>query len=176
MLDEAHERTVNAAVLFGLLKELHSRPDLSGRNLVHQRAGERRYGGGNHHLDEDPSRLSRRRHLWYFWPAWKVIDTCCWTLCCRVQALGDLAPNGSSCPSHHSALLSEIQIRIIDPAPRRPRKVFIDLNLARGIADHWRNILRRRSRLSKQKAVYSKFGLGSLLVSPISLASAKQRA
>jgi len=57
------------------------------------------------------------------------IDTCCETLYSRMQALGDLAPELIILPVY-SALPSEIQSRIFEPAPAGARKCVVATNIA----------------------------------------------
>jgi ATP-dependent RNA helicase DHX8/PRP22 len=57
------------------------------------------------------------------------IDTCCETLYTRMQALGDLAPELIVLPVY-SALPSEVQSRIFEPAPTGARKCVVATNIA----------------------------------------------
>lgn len=57
------------------------------------------------------------------------IDTCCETLYSRMQALGDLAPELIILPVY-SALPSEVQSRIFEPAPPGSRKCVVATNIA----------------------------------------------
>jgi len=103
------------------------------------------------------------------------IDTCCETLYTRMQALGDLAPELIVLPVY-SALPSEMQSRIFEPAPPGSRKCVVATNIAEASLTIDGIYYVVDPGFSKQKAFNAKLGMDSLVVTPISQASARQRA
>jgi ATP-dependent RNA helicase DHX8/PRP22 len=103
------------------------------------------------------------------------IDTCCETLYTRMQALGDLAPELIILPVY-SALPSEMQSRIFEPAPAGSRKCVVATNIAEASLTIDGIYYVVDPGFSKQKAFNPKLGMDSLVVTPISQASARQRA
>lgn len=103
------------------------------------------------------------------------IDTCCETLYTRLQALGDLAPELIILPVY-SALPSEMQSRIFEPAPKGSRKCVVATNIAEASLTIDGIYYVIDPGFSKQKAFNAKLGMDSLVVTPISQASARQRA
>jgi len=103
------------------------------------------------------------------------IDTCCETLYTRMQALGDLAPELIVLPVY-SSLPSEIQSRIFDPAPPGSRKCVVATNIAEASLTIDGVYYVVDPGFCKQKCFNAKLGMDSLVVTPISQASARQRA
>jgi len=206
MLDEAHERTIHTDVLFGLLKDLcRRRPDLKiivtsatldaekfstyffqcpiftipGRTfpveILYVKAPESDYLEAaiitvmQIHLDQPAG------DILVFLTGQEEIDTCCETLYTRMQALSDLAPELIILPVY-SALPSEVQSRIFEPAPQGSRKCVVATNIAEASLTIDGIYYVVDPGFSKQKAFNPKLGMDSLVVTPISQASAKQRA
>jgi len=206
MLDEAHERTISTDVLFSLLKKtLKRRPDLKlivtsatldadkfseyfnqcpifsipGRTfpveVMYSREPEEDYLDAalttvmQIHLTEPPG------DILLFLTGQEEIDTSCEILYERMKALGPSVPELIILPVY-SALPSEMQSRIFDPAPPGSRKVVIATNIAETsiTIDHIYYVI--DPGFVKQNAYDPKLGMDSLVVTPISQAQAKQRA
>ncbi|XP_074269389.1 putative pre-mRNA-splicing factor ATP-dependent RNA helicase DEAH5 [Silene latifolia] len=206
MLDEAHERTIHTDVLFGLLKKLVSRrPDLRlivtsatldadkfsgyffncniftipGRTfpveILYTKQPETDYLDAalitvlQIHLTEPEG------DILVFLTGQEEIDFACQCLYERMKALGRNVPELIILPVY-SALPSEMQSRIFDPAPPGKRKVVVATNIAEASLTIDGIFYVVDPGFAKQNVYNPKQGLDSLVITPISQASAKQRA
>lgn len=206
MLDEAHERTIHTDVLFGLLKDLlRRRKDfrlvvtsatldaekfsayffdcpiftIPGRTfpveILYTKEPEPDYVEAcittvmQIHLSEPAG------DILLFLTGQEEIDTCCEVLFGRIKALGDLAPELIILPVYGS-LPSEMQSRIFDPPPAGSRKCVVATNIAEASLTIDGIYYVIDPGFCKQKAYNAKLGMDSLVVTPISQASARQRA
>jgi ATP-dependent RNA helicase DHX8/PRP22 len=120
------------------------------------------------HLSEPPG------DILLFLTGQEEIDTACEILYERMKALGPQVPDLVILPVY-SALPSEMQSRIFEPAPPGSRKVVIATNIAETSITIDGIYYVVDPGFVKQNAYDAKVGMDSLIVTPISQAQARQR-
>ncbi|CAI5732406.1 unnamed protein product [Peronospora farinosa] len=176
MLDEAHERTINTDVLFGLLKDLvRKRKDLK---IIVTSATLDAEKISRYFFDcpifTIPGRIFPVEILYTKEPELDYLDA---SLLCRIKALQEraLAPELIILPVY-GALPSEMQSRIFEPAPKGSRKCVVATNIAEASLTIDGVYYVVDPGFCKQNAFNSKIGMDYVVVVPCSQASARQRA
>ncbi|ESQ47319.1 hypothetical protein EUTSA_v10028287mg [Eutrema salsugineum] len=206
MLDEAHERTIHTDVLFGLLKKLLKRRTDLRLIVTSATLDAEKFSGYffNCNIFTIPGRtfpveilyttqpesdyldaaliIVLQIHLTepegdilLFLTGQEEIDYACQSLYERMQALGKNVPKLNILPVY-SALPSEMQSRIFDPSSPGTRKVVVATNIAEASLTIDGIYYVVDPGFAKQNVYNPKQRLESLVITPISQASAKQRA
>ncbi len=206
MLDEAHERTIHTDILFGLLKDAMTKRNDLKLIVTSATLDAEKFSRffGNCEIFKIPGRTfdveifySKEPEYDYmeaamitvmqihltehagdilvFLTGQEEIETACQILQARMDALGKKAPKLIILPVY-SALPSEMQSKIFDPAPKGQRKCILATNIAEASLTIDGIYFVVDSGFAKIKAYNPKIGMDSLMVAPISQSSAKQRA
>ncbi|MCO5549395.1 hypothetical protein L7F22_002866 [Adiantum nelumboides] len=206
MLDEAHERTIHTDVLFGLLKDLVKRRTDLRLIVTSATLDAEKFSGyfSNCKIFTIPGRIFPVEILWakqpesdyldaavitvmqihltevegdilLFLTGQEEIDTACQILHERMKGFSFDVPKLIVLPVY-GALPSHMQTRIFDPAPPLARKVVVATNIAEAslTIDGIRFVV--DPGFAKQNVYNPKLRLDSLVITPISQASARQRA
>ncbi|KAG0465381.1 hypothetical protein HPP92_019545 [Vanilla planifolia] len=206
MLDEAHERTIHTDVLFGLLKQLVKRRLDLRLIVTSATLDAEKFSGYffNCNIFTIPGRTFPVEILYakqpesdyldaalmtvlqihvtepegdilLFLTGQEEIDHACQSLYERMKGLGKNVPDLIILPVY-SALPSEMQSRIFEPPPPGKRKVVVATNIAEASLTIDGIFYVIDPGFAKQNVYNPKQGLDSLVITPISQASAKQRA
>ncbi|KAH1264470.1 Pre-mRNA-splicing factor ATP-dependent RNA helicase DEAH1 [Glycine max] len=206
IVDEAHERTLSTDILFGLVKDIaRFRPDLklliSSATLDADKFSDyfdsapkfkipgRRYPYEIFNFTEAPSdyldaaiEASLKIHvteppgdILVFLTGQEEIETAEENLKHRIRGLGTKIGELKICPIYAN-LPTELQAKIFDPTPERVRKVVLATNIAETslTIDGIKYVI--DPGYCKMKSYNPRTGMESLKVTPISKASAMQRA
>uniref|UniRef100_A0A6A7FRF4 RNA helicase n=1 Tax=Hirondellea gigas TaxID=1518452 RepID=A0A6A7FRF4_9CRUS len=206
LLDEAHERTIHTDVLFGLLKACVKRRKGMKLIVTSATLKAEKFSDYFHHcpIFTIPGRLFPVQVMYaktpepdyldaalitvmqihlaeppgdilLFLTGKEEIDTACEILFDRMKSLGRGAPPLAVLPVY-SALPSEMQTRIFEPAPDGHRKCVVATNIAEASLTIDGIYYVVDPGFVKQKLYNAKLGMDSLVVTPISQNSANQRA
>ncbi|KAK7852737.1 pre-mrna-splicing factor atp-dependent rna helicase deah1 [Quercus suber] len=163
MVDEAHERTLSTDILFGLVKDIaRFRPDL--KLLISTIVTVLQI-----HVTQELG------DILVFFTGQEEIETAEEIIKHRIRGLGTKIAELIICPIYAN-LPTELQAKIFEPTPEGARKVVLATNIAETslTIDGIKYVI--DPGFCKMKSYNPRTGMESLLIAPVSKASANQRA